>query len=277
MLTSASAPGRAFHKSGGVPRVTVLRVVEVDDSGGVWNWRTLDIRRVLERWSPAVVPEHVHVLPLPGPGAPRRAIWDRFAGLVGVDPDSVDLGQSFPNASMGVAEAETLRRINVHLDDFNSAIDRGSYIRTFLADERLVPREGEPFWPAPDRVEEARVRGREAVAYIEEQKFDVIGELSSLLVPDELPERRTPDSVTDAEVAEVAVELVARMLHDVRDLRHERRALRARMRKLAWRAEHPPLRLAVVRRFPGLARVVNQHPPQDPPPGWSAEDPASRT
>ena len=75
----------------------------------------------------------------------------------------------------------------------------------------------------------------------------------------------------------MAVELVARMLHDVRDLRHERRALRARMRKLAWRAEHPPLRLAVVRRFPGLAPVVNQHPPQEPPPGWSAEDPASRT
>ena len=30
-----SAPGRAFHKSGGVPRVTVLRVVSVDD-GQVW-------------------------------------------------------------------------------------------------------------------------------------------------------------------------------------------------------------------------------------------------
>jgi len=28
-----SSPGRAFHKSGGVPRVTVLRVVDADDSG----------------------------------------------------------------------------------------------------------------------------------------------------------------------------------------------------------------------------------------------------
>ena len=113
----------------------------------MWNWRTLDIRRVLERWSPVFPPERVHVLPLPGPDAPRREIWDRFAGLLGVDPDSVDLTQSFPNASMGVVEAETLRRINHHLDDFNSAIDRGTYIRTFLADERLVPRNGEPFWP----------------------------------------------------------------------------------------------------------------------------------
>src|SRR5215212_1608309 len=32
-----SAPGRAFHKSGGVPKVTVLRIVEVDDSGNVFG------------------------------------------------------------------------------------------------------------------------------------------------------------------------------------------------------------------------------------------------
>ena len=31
-----SSPGRAFHKSGGVPRVTVLRVVSSDDSGNVF-------------------------------------------------------------------------------------------------------------------------------------------------------------------------------------------------------------------------------------------------
>src|SRR5687767_15356880 len=28
-----SSPGRAFHKSGGVPKVTVLRVIEIDDRG----------------------------------------------------------------------------------------------------------------------------------------------------------------------------------------------------------------------------------------------------
>lgn len=37
-----SAPGRAFHKMGGVPKVTVLRVADVDDSGTAWA--------VPERW-----------------------------------------------------------------------------------------------------------------------------------------------------------------------------------------------------------------------------------
>src|SRR6476646_6712540 len=31
-----SSPGRAFHQSGGVPKVTVLRVLTVDDGGAVW-------------------------------------------------------------------------------------------------------------------------------------------------------------------------------------------------------------------------------------------------
>ena len=31
-----SSPGRAFHKAGGVPKVTVLRVQSVDDSGAIW-------------------------------------------------------------------------------------------------------------------------------------------------------------------------------------------------------------------------------------------------
>jgi hypothetical protein len=239
--------------------------VEAGDSGGVWNWRTLDVRRVLERWSPAFPADRVHILPLPGPDAPRREIWDRFAALVGVDPDCADLGASFPNTSMGVVEAETLRRMNFHLGDFNSAIDRGTYIRSFVADERLVPRKGERYWPGPDRIEEARERGKAAVAYIAEQGFDVIGDLDSLLVPDDLPERRTPDSVTDSEVAEVAVELAARMLHDVRDLRHERRALRREVEKYRLIAEAASLRLALVHRFPWLGRVLLRGKHAPPP------------
>lgn len=232
-------------------------LTESEDPNDVWNWRTLDIHRVLERWAPHVAPERVHVLPLPGKGAPRREIWDRYAALIGVDPDSVDLSRSFPNASMGVVEAETLRRMNHHLSGFSSAIDRGTYIRTFLADERLVPRQGDPFWPQPDRVEQIRRRGRSAVDYIAEQGFDVIGDLDALLVPDHLPERRVPESVTDDEVAEVAVELAARLLYDVRELRHERRALREELDRLATPV-HETLRAALARRAGALTGALRR-------------------
>lgn len=186
----------------------------------IWNWRTLDLRLVLERWSEAVPHERIHVLPLDRT-APREEIWHRFGGLLGITPSAYDLSQSFPNESMGVVEAELLRRVNGHLDSFSKAFDRGVYIRTFLADERLVPRRGEPFWPYPDQVEDCRERSRAAIDYLAEHAVDVIGDVEHLRVPDELPERRTPDSVTDSEVAAAATELVAVLLGDVRDLRQK--------------------------------------------------------
>ena len=67
----------------------------------------------------------------------------------------------------GKAQAETLRRVNQHLGSFERAFDRGVFIRTFLADERLVPRGGERYWPEPDQVEECRRRGCEAVAFVQ--------------------------------------------------------------------------------------------------------------
>ncbi|MEO6510747.1 MAG: hypothetical protein ABIO16_07140, partial [Nocardioides sp.] len=85
--------------------------------------------------------------------------------------------------------------------------------------ERLVPRGGDRYWPEPDQVEDCRERGRRAVEFVQRQGFDVRGDLADLLVPDELDVRRSVTSVTDAEVADVAVRLVARLLEDVRGLR----------------------------------------------------------
>lgn len=49
-----SAPGRAFHKSGGVPKVTVLRVVEADDGGNIFA--------VPEQWHADGPPPRLRVL-----------------------------------------------------------------------------------------------------------------------------------------------------------------------------------------------------------------------
>lgn len=213
---------------------------ESSSPNAIWNWRTLDLRLVLERWSSAVPHERIHVLPLDRT-APREEIWHRFGGLLGITPGDYDLSRSFPNESMGVVEAEVLRRVNAHLDSFSKAFDRGVYIRTFLADERLVPRRGEPFWPYPHQVEECRERSRAAIEYVAAHGVDVVGDIAHLRVPDELPERRTPDSVTDAEVAAVATELVATLLSDVRELRGSRGPARgaagaaAAGRRVSWR------------------------------------------
>jgi len=227
-----------------------------ESSMSVWNWRTLDVGLVLERWAPTVPADRVHVLPLPRPGAPRDLLWQRFAGLLGLDASGYDQSATFPNESMGVAEAETLRRVNAHLqtDDFTAPFDRGVYIRTFLADERLVPRQGERYWPGDDVLAECRDRARAATAMIADAGYDVVGDLDDLLVPAVLEPRRAVDSVTDAEVADVATALVGRMLHDVRELRRARAALEHQVAELE--ARPAGLRQALATRFPWTRRIV---------------------
>jgi hypothetical protein len=204
-----------------------------------------------------VPPERVHVLPLPPPGSPRELLWQRYAGLIGLDADSFDLSPTFPNESMGVVEAETLRRVNLHLkdEDFERPFDRGVYIRTFLADERLATRDGERYWPTEEILATCRERGAAAVAHIEAAGYDVIGDVRDLLVADDLEPRRSVDSVTEDEVAEVATELVGTLMHDVRRIRMERNALRRELE--AERAKPPPgLREALATRFPWTRRFV---------------------
>ena len=238
--------------------MTEFAEAEVSESSmSVWNWRTLDVRLVLERWAPTVPAERVHVLPLPPPGSPRTLLWQRFSGLVGLDAESFDLSATFPNESMGVAEAETLRRINDHLkdEDFERPFDRGVYIRTFLADERLATRNGEKYWPTDDIVEECRQRARAAVAHIEGAGYDVIGDVHDLLVAETLEPRRRVDSVTEAEVADVATALAGQMLHDIRRIRTERNELRRQLDEAAARPV-PGLREALATRFPWTRRIV---------------------
>jgi len=49
-----SSPGRAFHKSGGVPKVTVLRVQSADDGGNVWA--------VPEQWHAETPPPRLRLI-----------------------------------------------------------------------------------------------------------------------------------------------------------------------------------------------------------------------
>src|SRR3954452_1167088 len=49
-----SSPGRAFHQSGGVPKVTVLRVQAVDDGGAVWA--------IPEQWHAETAPPRLRLI-----------------------------------------------------------------------------------------------------------------------------------------------------------------------------------------------------------------------
>ena len=64
-----SAPGRAFHQAGGVPKVTVLRIADVDEDGTAWA--------VPERWEADLPEPRIRVLERTGRG-PALGVGDRI-------------------------------------------------------------------------------------------------------------------------------------------------------------------------------------------------------
>jgi hypothetical protein len=212
MLTSGWAE---YVKNGGTKPLAEMRGDRLGGQGE-FGWRTWDLAGVLRRWGRHVPPEQVHVLPMPGPGAPRDQHWRNLAGVLGLDPARYDAPEEPRNPALGVVQIELLRRVNPHLADFRKPVDRGTWIRGYLAEGHLVRQAGERFGADDEQVAECRERAERAVAIIQRRGYHVVGDIEALRVPEELPGRPRPDHVSNAALVDAATTLVADLLVDVR-------------------------------------------------------------
>ena len=95
-----------------------VTAIRQSDGPGTTFWREQTIGAICRRWSDAVGPEHVTLVTVPPPGAPRDTLWRRFADAVDMDSDGVEL-PSVANESLGAASVEVLRRLNIRLQDLD--------------------------------------------------------------------------------------------------------------------------------------------------------------
>jgi len=212
MLTAGWAE---YVKNGGTKPLAEMRGERIGGQGE-FGWRTWDLAGVLRRWARHVPPARVHVLPMPGPGAPRDQHWRNFAGVLGLDPDRYDAPDEPRNPALGVVQIELLRRVNPHLTAFHKPVDRGTWIRGYLAEKHLVRQAGERLGADDGQIAECRERADRAVAIIERRGYHVVGDVEALRVPRDLPPRPRPDAVSDTELLDAATTLVADLLADAR-------------------------------------------------------------
>jgi len=171
-----------------------------------WFWRVHDTMAVLARWGEGIPAERVHVVTLPPPGSPRELLWARFASVLGVDASGADLGGARPNSSLGLAEAEMLRRLNAELGpagpDSVGAYFYGVEVKERLAHDYLSrrPAMARPQLPADVR-EWAVQRSLSVVEALRASGYDVVGDLEELLPP-----RRDAAAATSAAASEPAAE-----------------------------------------------------------------------
>lgn len=202
-------------------------------------WRYQDVPAIAERWSQGVPPERVHLVVLP-PTAPRDWLWHQVCGLIGVDTTGMDRDSRRPNESLGIAEVEVMRRMHAAASSGERDFDLSRLAKGFFARQVVMPAgSGDPFVITPKMHAWALERGAATVAELRSRGYDVIGDLDDLRPGGDPPSGRTPDDVTEAEVAEVAVGALARLLSHEKKQRAEIERLRARARRPSRRRSTP--------------------------------------
>jgi hypothetical protein len=146
-------------------------------------WCGQEPATILERWGGSVPPERVHLVTVPPKGADPTVLWTRFASLLGVDPDSYPPVKTGANTSLGVAETEAVRRLNVQLQEVPWPF-YGRHVKNGIAQGVLAGRsDGDrlvlPEWVLP-WVEQ---RSKQIIDSVSGRGYDIVGDLDDLLPP----------------------------------------------------------------------------------------------
>ncbi|WP_395656141.1 hypothetical protein [Nocardioides sp.] len=185
-----------------------------------WFWRVQDYVGILDRWGSGLPPSQVHVVTVPPVGAPPGLLWERFAGLLGLDAGAFDTAVPRSNTSLGLEQVELLRRVNVALGDRLPM--PGPYpvvVKGILAHQVLAARPGSPLRLAPEDVAFAAEESRRLADGMAEAGVDVVGSLDDLVVGDDTVRAAATgegyQAVPEADLLEESVLALADLLVDV--------------------------------------------------------------
>ena len=172
---------------------------------GIAFWLRQDVGRVLDNWESTVPRHRIHVVTVPPPGSPRELLVQRFAAATRLELAWLHGGGELGNVSVGVAEAEVLRRLNLGLNNrlnerqYTRVVSNG--LRPVLQDRPHTSRMGLPQehrgWVserATKMVDELRGRG-----------YHVVGDLHDLLPATGTGREVRPDDVEPGDLAEAAI------------------------------------------------------------------------
>ncbi len=197
-----------------------------------WFWGVQEVPDVLDRWGATLPSGQVHLVTVPRPGAPRGLLWQRFAAVLGLDPEAHSLSTERANPSMGVPETALIRRVNERVNDGVLANeDYRRFVRELLAHQTLSRRTGSPRLALPADVHAWAVDLSET--WIEElagRGYDVVGDLAELRPePADVAEQVgfvDPDEPDEQQLGEAAVEAIVTLLQESARLAAVEHALR---------------------------------------------------
>jgi hypothetical protein len=196
-------------------------VASLDQHDARWSWSTLDPAESLRRWARTLPDAQVHLVTVPPRGSDPGLLWDRFCTVLGVDPRAHDRSTARANESLGVESAMLLQRIGPELRraidaDASNWVEPYRWIRTYLAQQLLVPRGGRKIRFPSEVTTALRSRAEHSVRTLAAKGYHVVGSLDDLLPSEVASEGGEPAEVSTEEMLDVAALLIADLLTDVR-------------------------------------------------------------
>jgi hypothetical protein len=182
-------------------------------------WRLQDLPRVLDTWAAQLPAGRVHLVTVPPSGTPSNELWRRFSRATGIAGHTCEIDLTAEsNGSLGVAETNLLRRLNVVLADSLEWPEYDVLVKDYLALSVMGRRDSStPLGLPPAEYEWVADRSRNMVEALRRRNCQVVGDLTDLL-PADLPRTdRHPDDVADDELLDTAVHALAGLLHYARD------------------------------------------------------------
>ena len=206
---------------------------------GTLFWGLHDAERVLGTWASVAPVENVHLVTVPRSRTGAHDLWHRFAEAAGLDRLPLDLDVEPRNVSLGVVEAELLRRINGALEGRFPHRFYDDLVRAVLAEQVLVaPGRANAASERPTLPPKQQVwveeRSRQLVEAIRAAGYHVVGDLDDL-VPGEEPDGRQPEDLSPDELLPVALDAITGLLGQaasIADHGADARELRRRVREL---------------------------------------------
>jgi hypothetical protein len=174
-------------------------------------WRYQDVPAILALWSEGLPKERAHLVVVPPAGAPRDELWLRTASVLDLDVTGLDTDARRPNDSLGLVEAELLRRINERVPRPGRTPALTRHVKgTFVPEALAGSAERESFVLPARHHAWVRERSEATVADLRASAYDVVGDLDDLL-PADPRAGRTPDDATDDELLAAARVVLPRL------------------------------------------------------------------
>ncbi|MGH3491647.1 MAG: hypothetical protein ACRDRL_03050 [Sciscionella sp.] len=175
-------------------------------------WGFQDLGRILRTWGSELAPQRVHVVTVPQArgGALLR---DRFASVLGIDPDLLQRSTLTPNHSLSPAEAELVRRLNLELEGTVEWQRYTQVVKQHISETMLPARAERHRIPLPAS-EYRWVHERTAgmIAEITEAGYDVVGDLADLVPAEPREGDEVPLVPSEPELLPVAIHILAELV-----------------------------------------------------------------